>query len=271
MKRMPTVFIPHGGGPCFFMDWNPPDTWDKQADYLRGLPNAIGQKPQAILIVSGHWEERVATIQSNPAPELLFDYNGFPPHTYELTYPAPGDPKLAARVTDLLNAAGIATQTDTKRGYDHGVFIPLKVAFPDADIPVVQLSLRADLDPAAHIAMGKALQPLRDEGVLIVGSGNTYHNMGKMMRAMQGGANNVKVEGLDFDRWLSEALCNPDPAMRNSMLENWAAAPGGKDAHPREEHLIPLHVVAGAAGADIGAKTLEDNVLGAVESAYQFG
>ncbi len=270
MKRMPTIFIPHGGGPCFFMDWNPADTWHKQIEYLRGVPKAIGQKPKAILIISGHWEETVVTVQSNPAPPLLFDYSGFPPHTYELTYPTPGDTDLSARITELLNGAGIATKTNTKRGYDHGVFIPLKVAFPKADIPVVQLSLRADLDPAAHIAMGEALQPLRDEGVLIVGSGNTYHNMGKMMRSMQGGGGDA-VQGLDFDRWLSDVICDSDTARRNKKLEQWASAPGGKDAHPREEHLIPLHVVAGAAGADIGVKTLEDQVLGGIESAFQFG
>jgi len=270
MERMPTVFIPHGGGPCFFMDWNPPDTWNKQADYLRGLPEAIGQIPTSILIVSGHWEENIPTVQNGAAPELLFDYGGFPPHTYELTYPAPGNPILASRVADLLAAAGIETKSNDKRGYDHGVFIPLKVAFPDAEIPIVQLSLQADLDPASHIAMGKALQPLRDEGVLIIGSGNTYHNMGKMMRAMQSGGNG-SVEGQGFDRWLTDAVCNPDPEMRDKMLTNWADAPGGLDAHPREEHLIPLHVVAGAAGLDIGVKTLEDNVLGAIESAYQFG
>jgi len=133
MSKMPTIYMPHGGGPCFFMDWNPPDAWDKQAAYLRGIPQAIGQKPKALLIISGHWEEPIITVQSNPAPELLFDYNGFPPHTYELKYPAPGDPKLASRVVGLLAENNIAAQTDTRRGFDHGVFVPLLLAFPDAD------------------------------------------------------------------------------------------------------------------------------------------
>jgi len=270
MPRMPTIFIPHGGGPCFFMEWNPSDTWNRQAEYLRGIPKAIGQKPKAILIISGHWEERVVTVQTNPTPPLYFDYHGFPPHTYELTYPAPGDTNLSERVLGLLSAVGIEANTNSKRGYDHGVFIPLKVAFPDADIPIVQLSLRADLDPAAHIAIGEALLPLRDEEVLIIGSGNTYHNMGKMMRAMRGPSSGV-IEGQDFDNWLSNAVCDPNPDIRNQKLANWADAPGGKDAHPREEHLLPLHVVAGAAGTDRGVKTLEDHVLGGIESAYQFG
>jgi len=270
MGRQPTVFIPHGGGPCFFMDWNPPNTWNKHIEFLRALPGTLKEKPKAMLVISGHWEEDKVTVQDNPAPDLLFDYYGFPPHTYELTFPAPGDPALSARVAALLNDAGFPTNSEPSRGYDHGVFIPLKVAFPDAEIPIVQLSLRSDLDPAAHIAMGQALEPLRDEGVLIVGSGNTYHNMGVMMQAMRGGPG-ANVSGREFDKWLSDATCNADPAERNRLLADWANAPGAADAHPREEHLIPLHVVAGAAGADIGQKTLEDTVLGAVESAYQFG
>ncbi len=118
--------------------------------------------------------------------------------------------------------------------------------------------------------MGKALQPLRGEGVLIAGSGNSYHNMGILMRTMRNGGAGAIVDR-DFDRWLSDAECNADPETRNRMLTAWADAPGERDAHPREEHLMPLHVVAGAAGSDIGKKTLEDHVMGAVESAFQFG
>ncbi len=268
--RQPAVFLPHGGGPCFFMEWNPPDTWDRQRQFLEEFPADLPGRPKALLVISGHWEERVFTVQTNPAPPLLFDYNGFPPHTYQLTWPAPGDPTLASRVRDLLKGAGFATGEDATRGYDHGVFVPLKVAFPDADIPTVQLSLRADLDPEAHLAAGRALAPLRDEGVLIIGSGNTYHNMGVMMRAMRGGATGP-VAGTEFDRWLTDAVTQDDPVRRDAMLAAWAEAPGGREANPREEHLIPLHVVAGAAGADHGTKTLEDHVMGAVESAFRFG
>ena len=148
--------------------------------------------------------------------------------------------------------------------------MPLKVAFPEADIPTVQLSLRADLDPEAHLAAGRALAPLRDEGVLIIGSGNTYHNMGVMMRAMREGATG-SVAGTDFDRWLTDAVTQGDPVRRDAMLATWDQAPGAREANPREEHLIPLHVVAGAAGEDRGTKTLEDHVMGAVESAFRFG
>lgn len=270
MARMPTMFIPHGGGPCFFMDWNPPDTWNKHREFLANLPASLAEKPKSLLVISGHWEESQFTVQKNANPPLLFDYGGFPPHTYELTWPAPGDPALSDKVQELLEAAGFPTGFDKARGYDHGVFIPLKVAFPEADIPCVQLSLRSDLDAEAHLAVGRALAPLRDEGVLIIGSGNTYHNMQKMMRAMQGGATGAP-NGVEFDRWLSDAVTRSDPAQRDSMLEKWDAAPGARDANPREEHLIPLHVIAGAAGQDAGVKTLEDHVLGAVESAFAFG
>ena len=201
---------------------------------------------------------------------MLYDYGGFPPHTYELTWPAPGNPELSDKVKSLLDTAGFPTKIDTDRGYDHGVFIPLKVAFPDADIPCVQLSLRADMDPAAHIAVGRALAPLRDEGVLIIGSGNTYHNMQVMMRAMQGGATGAPA-GQEFDRWLTDATTRLDSTERDQMLTNWEAAPGARKANPREEHLIPLHVVAGAAEGDQGVKTLEDQVMGAIESAFTFG
>lgn len=269
-ERQPTMFVPHGGGPCFFMDWNPPDTWDRHRRFLEALPASLPAKPKALLVISGHWEERVFTVQTNPAPPLLFDYQGFPPHTYQLTWPAPGDPTLAARASELLNGAGFETRADATRGFDHGVFVPLKVAFPEADIPTVQLSLRDDLDAEAHLAAGRALAPLRDEGVLIIGSGNTYHNMGKMMRAMRGGPDGP-VNGGDFDRWLTGAVTHEDPGARRAMLAAWDRAPGARDANPREEHLIPLHVVAGAALADRGEKTLEDHVLGAVESAFRFG
>ncbi len=270
MTKMPTIFIPHGGGPCFFMGWNPADEWDDMAEYLRSVPALIGQKPKAMLVISGHWEEATVTVQTNPAPGMLFDYHGFPPHTYRLDYPAPGDPNLAARVKGLLEDNGFAVSTNSERGFDHGAFIPLMVAFPAADIPVVQLSLHTDLDAAAHIAMGEALQPLRSEGVLIVGSGMTHHNMQVMMRNRNSSGHGNRA-GEAFDNWLSETLTNPDTVQRNAQLMSWTNAPSARLSHPREEHLIPIHVVAGAAGADVGKKTLEDTVLGAVESAFQFG
>jgi len=274
MSRLPTLFIPHGGGPCFFMDWNPPDTWDRMADYLRHVPDAVAASPpKALVVISGHWEEPVVTIQNNAAPSLLYDYHGFPPSTYEIKFPAPGAPAVSARVAELLETAGIAWKYDHERGFDHGVFIPLKVAFPDADVPIVQVSLLASMDAAEHIRIGRALAPLRDEGVLIIGSGMTYHNMRTLMASMRGGADGRAADAGSerFDDWLEEVLTQAPPESRASALAAWDKAPSARGAHPREEHLLPLHVVVGAAGDDPGQRTFKDVVMGAVESAFRFG
>src|SRR5689334_8631112 len=155
----------------------PKDDVDRLAGYLRSVRDVPPVAPRALLVVSAHWEEPVPTVMTSAHPAMLYDYYGFPPESYQLTWPAPGDPALAGRVRELLGNAGFATAEDTERGFDHGTFVPLKVTYPEAEIPCVQLSLRRGLDPAEHIAMGRALAPLRDEGVLIVGSGMSYHNL----------------------------------------------------------------------------------------------
>jgi aromatic ring-opening dioxygenase catalytic subunit (LigB family) len=273
MSKVPTLFIPHGGGPCFFMDWDPPDTWVRMAKYLRGVPADVGTRPKAVVVISGHWEEKIATIQSNPAPPLFYDYYGFPPSTYAITFPAPGAPDLAKRIAELLSAQKIAWKYDNVRGFDHGVFIPLKVVFPRADLPIVQVSLLASMDPAEHIRLGQALAPLRDEGVLIVGSGMSYHNMQTLMANMRGNARSHAPDAGSqrFDEWLEEVVTRDTPEERIAALTAWDKAPSARDAHPREEHLLPLHVVVGAAGSDPGRRMLKDIVIGAVESAFQFG
>jgi len=262
--RQPTLFIPHGAGPCFFMDWTrgPRDTWDKTAAWLRGLIASLPERPKAILVVSGHWEESAFTVGSAEHPQLIFDYYGFPEETYRLRFDAPGSPELAHRVKALLDAAGLAAREDAERGYDHGVFVPLKLVLPDADIPVVQLSLRADLDPEAHLAAGRALAPLRDESVLIVGSGMSWHNMRGFSPAFTG-----KSEA--FDTWLSQALT--DPARRDATLRDWASGPYAREAHPREEHLAPLFVAAGAAAGEPGRHAFRDVAMDVVLSGYAFG
>jgi aromatic ring-opening dioxygenase catalytic subunit (LigB family) len=265
-NKMPTLYIPHGGGPCFFMDWTmgPPDTWDRMASFLRSIDGSLPQTPTALLVVSAHWETKVPAVLASVAPPLLFDYYGFPAHTYELTWPAPGSPELASRVSALLGAAGIASRMETDRGFDHGVFIPLKVAYPDARIPTVQLSLQEKLDPAEHIAIGRALEPLRDEGVLIVGSGMSYHSMrGYMTSAGQ-------VDSRRFDEWLG-ATVEQEPAARDAGLVSWMTAPSGRASHPREEHLLPLMVAAGAAGSDRGRRVFYDDVMNTRISAVRFG
>jgi aromatic ring-opening dioxygenase catalytic subunit (LigB family) len=183
-NRLPTLMIPHGGGPCFFMDppSGHPRAWDAMAAYLRSLDREIGRRPNAVLVVSAHWECAVPTVQAASAHHLLFDYYGFPEHTYRLTYPVRGAPNVAERTCRLLKEAGIPSATELDRGLGHGVFVPFKLIYPDADVPVVQLSLRAGLSAQAHLEIGRALSPLRDENVLIAGSGMTFHALATHQR-----------------------------------------------------------------------------------------
>jgi len=261
---LPTVFIPHGAGPCFFMDWTrgPADDWAPLAEWLKGLVASLPGRPKAILVVSGHWEAAAFTVGSAERPRLIFDYYGFPEHTYRLTFDAPGSPSLAGRVRKLLASAGLPAREDPERGYDHGVFVPLKLVTPEADIPVVQLSLDQDLDPATHLAAGRALAPLRDEGVLIVGSGMSWHNMRGFTPAFT-------EKSAAFDAWLSDAMV--DPARREGAIRNWDKAPYAREAHPREEHLAPLFVTAGAAQGEPGRVAFRDTVMDVVVSGYEFG
>jgi aromatic ring-opening dioxygenase catalytic subunit (LigB family) len=260
-QLMPTVFVPHGGGPCFFMDWDPPETWEEMAAYLKSIARTLPQKPKAIVVASAHWEEPEFTVTAHPQPPLIYDYFSFPDHTYQIKYPAPGSPALAQEICALLKKAGIATQQNHERGFDHGVFIPFKLIFPEADIPVVQLSLKHGLDPATHLAAGRALAPLRHENVLIAGSGMSYHNLKRFFHG------NDAISD-KFDAWLTAAVTSPE---RNSLLARWSEAPGAHDAHPREEHLLPLMIAAGAAGDDPGIRTFHDRINGIALSGYRFG
>jgi aromatic ring-opening dioxygenase catalytic subunit (LigB family) len=240
-----------------------PHLWDGLAQYLRGIDGTLGVKPKAVLIVSGHWETTQPTLNIAERPHLLFDYYGFPAHTYHLTYPVAGAPDLAPRVRALLADAGFESGVDADRGLDHGVFIPFLLVYPHADVPIMQLSLQKSLDPALHLRIGKALAPLRDEGVLIVGSGMSYHNL-RALYSPQGGA-----AAASFDAWLGDAVL--DPQGRDEKLSAWRRAPGGVEAHPREEHLIPLMVAAGAADGDAGVRTFSGSIAGKALSAFQFG
>ena len=243
--------------------WGPADTWQATQRFLDGLADTLPAAPRALLVISGHWEEPAFSAGAAPAPKLIFDYSGFPEHTYRLTWPAPGDPTLAARVQQLLAEGGFPAAVDANRGIDHGVFVPLKVAFPQAQIPVVTLSLVSSLDPQMHLAAGRALAPLREEGVLIVGSGMSFHNLRAYFRP----------ETLDrsraFDAWLTQAVESPSPE-RDAQLKAWRNAPFAAFAHPREEHLAPLFVVAGAGGKAPGKRIFSDEPMGAAISAYRF-
>lgn len=264
--RMPVVFLPHGGGPWPFVDFGmiPRREVDELAAYLRALPDGLPARPAALVVVSAHWEAPVPTVQTSARPPILYDYYGFPPASYRITWPAPGDPRLAARVRELLEEAGIPTAEDPARGFDHGTFIPLKLAWPEADVPTVQLSLRQDLDPAAHLAIGRALAPLRDQGVLLVGSGMTFHDL-RGFGTARGSAVSER-----FDAWLREAA-TAEPDLRDARLRDWAAAPSAREAHPREEHLLPLLIIAGAAGSDRGRVAYNGTFGGARLSAYHYG
>ena len=259
--RHPTLFIPHGGGPCFFMD-DPAGNWTGMAAFLAGLAATLPAKPAAILVVTGHWETRGFAFTGAAAPQPIYDYGGFPAHTYELRYDAPGAPALAERAASLVRSAGLDATVDPARGFDHGVFVPLKVAFPDADIPVVAMSVERGLDPDLHAAAGRALAPLRDEGVLIVGSGMSFHNMRGY------GDPRFAAPSEAFDAWLTAAV-EAEPDARRAALAGWADAPAGRLSHPREEHLLPLMVAAGASAAP-GRRIYAEQVLRTAISGYRF-
>jgi aromatic ring-opening dioxygenase catalytic subunit (LigB family) len=264
-ERFPVVFVPHGGGPWPFVEIGfPKADVDGLADYLRSVSSVPPSPPRALLVVSAHWEEPVPTVMASEHPAILYDYYGFPPESYEIKWPAPGEPGLASRVQQLLDDAGIRNDSDAERGYDHGTFIPLKLTYPDASVPAVQLSLKRGLDPAEHLAIGRALAPLRDEGVFIIGSGMTFHNL----RAFRDPRAAPVAE--TFDAWLREAMVQDAPE-RDRRLEQWANAPAARAAHPREEHLLPLMVASGAAGDDRAVVGFNGTFAGLRLSAYHFG
>lgn len=267
--RMPAIFLPHGGGPWPFMP-DPDNFYGRMDPYMRGLADIPAERPRAVLIVSAHWEEAVPTIQSHLSPPMLYDYYNFPPETYDVKWPAPGAPEVVDEIRDALAAAKIDSGLDGKRGFDHGAFVPMALAYPEADIPTLQLSLRADLDPQAHLALGRAIAPLRDKGVFIVGSGMSFHNLRALIGFMRHGNKGVIEESIAFDEWLAETM-TLDADARDTRLTEWAKAPNARICHPREEHLLPLHVIVGAAGDDEATLPYRDTVLGARVTSVHFG
>lgn len=260
--KMPAFFISHGS-PVFLLEL-PDDHRMKQGDntsptaqWLRNFAkNFIHTKPTAILVISAHWEEAQVTLLTSPRPGLLYDYYGFPESTYKVKYPAPGAPDLAQKVLRLLKEAAIPCGVDDVRGWDHGLFIPFLFMFPDCDIPILQMSLVQGLDPVQHLAIGQALRSLRDEGVLIIGSGFSTHNMSARFQS------ETPNWAIAWDRWLKATVADPSisPNERRERLINWEKAPSARDAHPREEHFMPLHVVAGSS-ADANGNLLPGKVI----------
>lgn len=266
MTTLPTYYLSHGGGPWPYMPDFRAGAMHKLDLSLQDIPHQLGTTPAAILIISGHWEERDFTLSSAAHPGMIYDYYGFPEHTYQVKYPAQGAPQLAAHIAQLISAAGLTAKLDDQRGFDHGTFAPLAAMYPAADIPVVQLSLRVGLDPTQHIAVGRALTSLRSEGVLIIGSGSSYHNMRRM-------GPQAMPETKLFDDWLQETLVKSTVGARTEKLVAWERAPAARAAHPREEHLLPLMVAVGAAAAEPGVCIYrEEGVFGGVIiSSFRFG
>lgn len=265
-SKLPVYFVSHGGGPWPWMKEQTQGAYDRLEASLRRMPSELGARPRAVLMVSAHWEERDFTVTAHPQPPMIYDYGGFPPHTYQIRYPAPGSPALAEQVRSLVAAAGLGARTDPARGFDHGMFSPLAVVYPDADMPVVQLSLKAGLDPEEHLALGRAIAPLRDQGIAIVGSGLSYHNLRAFGPA-------GRAASAAFDAWLQQVLVGTGAQERDQALVNWEEAPAARQAHPREEHLLPLMVAAGAAGDDPARCVYhEADFFGALTvSSFQFG
>ena len=265
MTRLPTYFISHGGGPWPWLEGDYRRQYGRLEGSLKDIAAELG-KPKAILVVTGHWEEDAFKVSSAERPGMIYDYSGFPPHTYQIRYDAPGSPEVAARVKDLLEKAGIHAGLDDRRGYDHGTFTPLAVMYPEADVPIVQLSLRHGYDPEEHLAVGRALRPLRDEGVAIVGSGLSWHNL-----RMFGPA--ARTPSSQFDDWLGKTLLQSPPPERTRRLKDWSSAPSARIAHPQEDHFVPLMVAVGAAEDEAATRVYhEEGFMGGVTaSSYRFG
>lgn len=238
----PVVYLPHGGGPMPLMG-DPAHA--SLIHFLQGF-GAHYPKPAAIVLISAHWEAAVPSVMSDANPELLFDYYGFPPATYRYQYPAPGKPELAQQVRELVEDGGFDCKLVSERGFDHGMFVPMMLLYPDADIPCVQLSLLKGLNALEHIRLGECLAPLRARDIMIIGSGMSFHNLPALFAGEQP---RYRAASDQFDTWLVTTLTDPglSRAEREEALAHWEAAPNARFCHPREEHLLPLHVCFGAA------------------------
>ncbi len=255
VKKAQIVYFSHGGGPLPILG----DPGHKaMIDFMTRLPADL-VKPEAVLVVSAHWEERPVTLMGAQNPPMFYDYYGFPAKAYEITYPAPGSPELAVRISGILEKNKIPTRIDPQRGFDHGLFIPLKMMYPQADIPCLQLSLLRGLDSQAHIALGKALRAFNDENILVIGSGFSFHNL----RAFSWqGMGEPDPANDAFQNWLIEVCTGSLPeSEREQQLVEWEKAPSARYCHPREEHLLPLHVCYGMANKP-ARLVFDDQILG---------
>lgn len=262
---LPTYYLSHGGGPWPWMP-NAAPAYEVLAASLKALRRELDEKPRAALVVTAHWETDDFTFSAGEQPGMIYDYYGFPPETYEITYPAPGLPSLAEQAAGLLRDGGMAANLDKERGFDHGTFSLMQAIYPEAQMPIVQMSIGKDYDPERHIAAGKLLAPLREQGVVIIGSGLSFHNL----RAM--GPQGEEASRL-FDGWLQSALIGKTNSERAQAIIDWEEAPAARQVHPREDHLMPLHVAVGAAMEEQAHLSYhQDDFFGAITaSSFRFG
>ena len=255
------IYIPHGGGPLPLLGHAGHEAMNA---FLKELA-AMLPKPDTVVVISAHWESDPPMATSHPRPELLYDYYGFPEEAYKIKYPAVGHPELAAEAVALLNASGIEAKADRWREFDHGVYIPLTLMLPNADVPCIQISLAKGLDAEKHLLMGQALRPLLKEKIWLLGSGFSFHNMRGF--DLQAGPDSPSVpdpENRAFQDWLKETCGDVtiSPEQQRRRLLNWEDAPAARHCHPREEHLLPLMVCAGAAGYRPAPKVFDVKILG---------
>lgn len=259
MNRQPAIFVSHG---------SPTIPFEQSAanGFLRKLGGTLG-RPGAILVVSAHWDTAWPAVSAAGKPETIYDFYGFPPELYRLQYPAPGAPKLAERVAELLEASNLRTDIDPDRGLDHGAWTPLILMYPEADIPVTQLSIQSRRGPAHHVRLGEALRPLRDEGVLIFASGGATHNLRELRHQHGNPAPQPWV--VEFNEWLAGAVLS---GRADDLVNYRERAPHGARNHPTDEHLIPLFVALGAGAPGAGARRLHSSIESGVISmdAYRF-
>ena len=245
--KLPAVFVSHGA-PTLALD-----RADETHAFLAGLGRALGEKPRGVICVSAHWEASTPTLGAAPSPSTIHDFYGFPDALYRIRYAAPGDPGLARRAKTMLDAAGLSAREDAQRGFDHGAWVPLSLAYPNADVPVIQLSVQSELDAAHHVALGRALAPLRDEGILILGSGGATHDLRRAMLAMRSEATTLAPDVAAFEAWLVEHIEGGD----TDTLVAWTTeAPHPRRNHPTPEHFLPLFVPLGAAPAGTKGRVL---------------
>jgi 4,5-DOPA dioxygenase extradiol len=260
---MDILYFSHGGGPLPILG---DASHQAMIAFMRALPDQL-ERPEAVLVISAHWEEPVATVLGHRAPAMLYDYYGFPPEAYQIKYPAPGNPDLAGEITALLSKSAIAAHIDGERGFDHGLFIPMAMMYPEADIPMLQLSLIRGLNPAHHIALGHALRRLGSAKILVVGSGFSFHNMRAF--SWQGDVE-PDPQNDAFQNWLIDGCTgHHSREEREKRLVEWEEAPHARYCHPREEHLLPLHVCLGM--AEQPAEVIfDDTILGKRAVAFKW-